>query len=99
MNSATEIGATEADVLPLIRDAIRVWAERQVRAGASVPAPGDREALVQAVYEQRYGDRRHRGRRPAADQGRDPGLGRAAGPGRSLGPGAGRPRGARPGCL
>ena len=48
-------GATEADVLPLIRDAIRVWAERQVRAGASVPAPGDREALVQAVYDQRYG--------------------------------------------
>ena len=48
-------GASQADVLPLIRDAVRIWAERQVRAGASVPAPADREALAQAVYDQRYG--------------------------------------------
>jgi Flp pilus assembly CpaF family ATPase len=48
-------GASQADVLPLIRDAVRIWAERQVRAGGSVPAPADREALAQAVYDQRYG--------------------------------------------
>jgi Flp pilus assembly CpaF family ATPase len=48
-------GATEAEVMPLIADAVRVWAERQVRAGAPVPAPADRQALAQAVYDQRYG--------------------------------------------
>jgi Flp pilus assembly CpaF family ATPase len=48
-------GATEAEALPLIADAVRVWAERQVRAGAPVPAPADRQALAQAVYDQRYG--------------------------------------------
>jgi Flp pilus assembly CpaF family ATPase len=48
-------GATEAEALPLIADAVRVWAERQVRAGAPVPTPADRQALAQAVYDQRYG--------------------------------------------
>ena len=48
-------GASPDEVLPLIRDAVRVWAERQVRAGAPVPSPADREALAQAVYDQRYG--------------------------------------------
>ncbi|HTP14824.1 MAG TPA: CpaF/VirB11 family protein [Streptosporangiaceae bacterium] len=48
-------GAAAADVLPLIREAVRSWAERQVRTGAQVPSPADREALAQAVYDQRYG--------------------------------------------
>jgi Flp pilus assembly CpaF family ATPase len=50
-----EDGALPPDVLPLIRDAVRAWAERQVRAGAPVPSPADREVLAQAVYDQRYG--------------------------------------------
>jgi Flp pilus assembly CpaF family ATPase len=48
-------GATEAEALPLIADAVRAWSEREVRAGAPVPAPADRQALAQAVYDQRYG--------------------------------------------
>jgi Flp pilus assembly CpaF family ATPase len=48
-------GAQPDDVLPLIREAIRVWAERQARAGALVPSAADRDALAQAVYDQRYG--------------------------------------------
>jgi len=47
--------AAQVEVLPLIRDAVLVWAERQVRAGMPVPAPADRESLAQAVYDQRYG--------------------------------------------
>jgi Flp pilus assembly CpaF family ATPase len=53
--SRLEDGAPPEAVLPLIRDAARAWAERQVRAGAPVPSPADREALAQAVYDQRYG--------------------------------------------
>jgi len=53
--SRLEDGAQPDAVLPLIRDAARAWAERQVRAGAPVPSPADREALAQAVYDQRYG--------------------------------------------
>jgi Flp pilus assembly CpaF family ATPase len=48
-------GAAAAEVFPLLREAVRVWAERQVRTGAPVPSPADREALAQAVYDQRYG--------------------------------------------
>ena len=48
-------GAEPAEVLPLLREAVRVWAERQVRTGAPVPSPADREALAHAVYDQRYG--------------------------------------------
>jgi Flp pilus assembly CpaF family ATPase len=48
-------GAAAADVLPVVREAVRFWAERQVRTGAPVPSPADREALAQAVYDQRYG--------------------------------------------
>ncbi len=48
-------GAAPADVLPLIRDAVRAWAEHQARTGSPVPSPSDREALAQAVYDQRYG--------------------------------------------
>ncbi len=48
-------GASQEVALPLIGDAVRAWAERQVRAGAPVPSPADREALAQAVYDQRYG--------------------------------------------
>jgi Flp pilus assembly CpaF family ATPase len=48
-------GASQEVVLPLIGEAVRAWAERQVRAGAPVPSPAEREALAQAVYDQRYG--------------------------------------------
>jgi pilus assembly protein CpaF len=48
-------GAAAAEVAPVIREAVRAWAARQVRAGAMVPSPGDQEALAQAVYDQRYG--------------------------------------------
>jgi Flp pilus assembly CpaF family ATPase len=48
-------GASQDEALPLIGDAVRAWAERQVRAGAPVLSPADREALAQAVYDQRYG--------------------------------------------
>ena len=48
-------GASQDEALPLIGDAVRTWAERQVRAGAPVLSPADREALAQAVYDQRYG--------------------------------------------
>jgi Flp pilus assembly CpaF family ATPase len=50
-----EDGASPDDVLPLIRDAVQGWAERQARSGALVPSPRDREALAQAVYDHRYG--------------------------------------------
>ena len=48
-------GASPDQALPLIADAVRAWAEREVRAGAPVLSPADREALAQAVYDQRYG--------------------------------------------
>jgi Flp pilus assembly CpaF family ATPase len=48
-------GAEPAEVLPLIREAVRAWAERQARAGALIPSPADRDALAQAIYDQRYG--------------------------------------------
>ena len=48
-------GASPDEALPLIADAVRAWAERQVRGGATVLTPADREALAQAVYDQRYG--------------------------------------------
>jgi Flp pilus assembly CpaF family ATPase len=50
-----EDGATEADAAALIREGVRAWAQRQVRAGGVVPSPAEREALAQAVYDQRYG--------------------------------------------
>jgi len=53
--SRLEDGAPPEDVLPLIRDAARSWAEQRVRTGAPVPSPAEREALAQAVYDQRYG--------------------------------------------
>ncbi len=53
--SKLEDGAPPEAILPLIRDAARTWAERRVRAGAPAPSPADREALAQAVYDQRYG--------------------------------------------
>jgi Flp pilus assembly CpaF family ATPase len=50
-----EDGASQDEALPLIGDAVRAWAERQVRAGGPVLSPADRDALAQAVYDQRYG--------------------------------------------
>jgi Flp pilus assembly CpaF family ATPase len=50
-----EDGAPAGRVRPLIDGAVRLWAERQVRAGAPVTSPAQREALAQAVYDQRYG--------------------------------------------
>ena len=48
-------GADAAEVLPVIRSAVRAWAERQVRFGGGVLAASDAEALAQGVYDQRYG--------------------------------------------
>jgi Flp pilus assembly CpaF family ATPase len=48
-------GARPEEVLPLIREAVRAWAERQARAGALIPSPADRDALAQSIYDQRYG--------------------------------------------
>jgi Flp pilus assembly CpaF family ATPase len=48
-------GASQQDASAVINDAVRSWAERQVRAGGPVPSSADREALGQAVYDQRYG--------------------------------------------
>jgi Flp pilus assembly CpaF family ATPase len=45
----------QADVMPLIRDAVRGWVQRQVRRGLPVPTPADLESLSSAVYDQRYG--------------------------------------------
>ncbi len=46
--------ASQAEVMPLIRDAVRTWAQRQVRLGAPMPAGTDLEALAHGVYDQRY---------------------------------------------
>jgi len=48
-------GASAAEVMPVIREAARAWAQRQAQAGAPVPGPAEREALAQAVYDHRYG--------------------------------------------
>ena len=48
-------GASEPEAAAIIREGVRAWAERQVRAGALVPSGPEREALAQAVYDQRYG--------------------------------------------
>jgi Flp pilus assembly CpaF family ATPase len=53
--SRLQDGATEQEAAAVIRDAVRAWAERQVRAGGMVPSPPERDALAQAVYDQRYG--------------------------------------------
>jgi Flp pilus assembly CpaF family ATPase len=47
--------ATQADAMPLIRDAARRWIQHQVRLGLPVPSPADTEALASAIYDQRYG--------------------------------------------
>src|SRR5215472_8960777 len=47
--------AVRAEVMPLIRDAVRGWIQHQVRLGMSVPNPADLEALAGAVYDHRYG--------------------------------------------
>ncbi len=48
-------GVGEPEAAAVIRDAVRLWSERQIRGGGLVPSPGDREALARAVYDQRYG--------------------------------------------
>ncbi|MGH3398371.1 MAG: CpaF family protein, partial [Streptosporangiaceae bacterium] len=48
-------GATEPEAAAFIREAVRMWSEHQVRSGARMPSPAEREALAQAVYDQRYG--------------------------------------------
>jgi Flp pilus assembly CpaF family ATPase len=53
--SRLQDNATEAEAAAIIRDAVRAWAERQVRAGGVVPSPAERDGLAQAVYDQRYG--------------------------------------------
>ncbi|HUD37545.1 MAG TPA: ATPase, T2SS/T4P/T4SS family [Streptosporangiaceae bacterium] len=47
--------ASQPEVMPLIRDAVRGWVQRQVRLGLPVPAPAALEALAEAVYDLRYG--------------------------------------------
>ncbi len=47
--------AERAEVMPLIRDAVRGWVQNQVRRGLTVPSPADLETLARAVYDQRYG--------------------------------------------
>jgi Flp pilus assembly CpaF family ATPase len=47
--------APHTEVMPLIRDAVRGWAQQQVRLGMSLPRSADLEALAGAVYDQRYG--------------------------------------------
>lgn len=47
--------AEQAEVMPLIRDAVRAWSQRQLRQGSPVPVAPDLEALAVAVYDQRYG--------------------------------------------
>ncbi len=46
--------AAQADVMPLIEDAVRTWTSHQVRQGAPVPTSRELQALAQAVYDQRY---------------------------------------------
>ena len=53
--SRLDDGAAEPEAAAFIREAVRMWAERQVRSGARMPSPAEREALAQAVYDQRYG--------------------------------------------
>ena len=53
--SRLDDGAAEPEAAAFIREAVRMWAEHQVRSGARVPSPAEREALAQAVYDQRYG--------------------------------------------
>ena len=53
--SLLDDGATEPEAAAFIREAVRMWAEHQVRSGGPVPSPAEREALAQAVYDQRYG--------------------------------------------
>jgi Flp pilus assembly CpaF family ATPase len=53
--SRLQDNATEPEVAAIIAAAVRAWAERQVRMGAMVPTPAERDALAQAVYDQRYG--------------------------------------------
>ena len=47
--------AEQAEVMPLIRDAVRAWSQRQLRQGTPVPGAEAVETLAQAVYDQRYG--------------------------------------------
>jgi Flp pilus assembly CpaF family ATPase len=50
-----EDGASQAEAAAAIRDAVRGWTEHQARSGGLVPSPAERDALAQAVYDQRYG--------------------------------------------
>jgi Flp pilus assembly CpaF family ATPase len=61
-------GTSEAEAAAIIRDGVRVWAERQARAGSIVTSAAEREALAQAVNDQRYG------LGPLAAYLRDPGV-------------------------
>jgi Flp pilus assembly CpaF family ATPase len=53
--SRLQDNADEPEAAAIIAAAVRAWAERQVRMGAMVPAPAERDALAQAVYDRRYG--------------------------------------------
>lgn len=47
--------AEQAVVMPLIRDAVLAWSQRQLRQGSPVPSASDLERLSVAVFDQRYG--------------------------------------------
>jgi hypothetical protein len=47
--------AEQAVVMPLIRDAVLAWSQRQLRQGTPVPPARHLEGLAQAVFDQRYG--------------------------------------------
>jgi Flp pilus assembly CpaF family ATPase len=48
-------GAEPEQARAVIRDAVLSWAERQARSGGIVASAAEREALAQAVFDQRYG--------------------------------------------
>ena len=47
--------AEQAVVMPLIRDAVLAWSQRQLRQGTPVPSAAYLEGLARAVFDQRYG--------------------------------------------
>ncbi|HEY2549422.1 MAG TPA: ATPase, T2SS/T4P/T4SS family [Streptosporangiaceae bacterium] len=55
IGAALDDRASPERVLPAISEAVRAWAEGQARSGAPVLSPAERDALAQAVYDQRYG--------------------------------------------
>ncbi len=47
--------AHEQDVMPVIHGAVQAWAQEQATRGGRMVPPQERDAITQAVYDQRYG--------------------------------------------